>query len=99
MQVYVSQKWTDTSALRGSLSGGYTFALFHHTGFEPLNNMAYHPPVCNPVRDKSNQPLVVDGVEKTTNVCIEHPVHFLMPNSYRQRIQCIMGAAPRPKPI
>jgi hypothetical protein len=54
--------------------------LFHYPGFKPFSDMAYYPPIRNPVLDKLHYPFMVDGVEKSTNVRIEHPVHLLPPD-------------------
>jgi hypothetical protein len=42
---------------------------------------------------------VVDGVEKATEIGVKHPVHLLRLDRGRERIQRMMLAAPRPKPI
>lgn len=45
------------------------------------------------VLDELHQPCVVDGVEKSTYVCIKHPAHLLRGDADRKRIQRIMLAA------
>ena len=49
--------------------------------------------------EKLHQPFVVDGVEETTNVRIEHPVHLLPRQSHPQRVQRIVLAAPGTEPV
>src|SRR6202045_2071570 len=44
-------------------------------------------------------PTFVEVIEKTANVCIKNVVHLLLQERVRQRIQCLMLAAPRAKPI
>ena len=38
-------------------------------------------------------------VEEATNVRIEHPVHLLPLQSHRERIERLMGTAPRTEPV
>jgi len=40
--------------------------------------------------DELHQQFVVDGVEKATNVRIEHPVHLLPLDSQTERIECVV---------
>src|SRR6516162_6353856 len=40
-----------------------------------------------------------DSVEKCSDVNIKHPVHFPARDSDVERVQCIVLATPRPKPI
>jgi hypothetical protein len=51
------------------------------------------------VLEELQQPPVVDGVIEPTDVRIEHPIHLLPLDPDRERIQRVMRAAPRPKPI
>src|SRR5437899_3289895 len=56
-------------------------------------------PVRYAVLDELHQPPMVEGVEKPTDVRIEHPVHPLRRDPDRQRIQRLMRTAPRPEPL
>jgi len=49
--------------------------------------------------EKLLQPFMVDGVEKPTDVCIEHPVYLPLVQTYPQRVQCVVRASAWPKPI
>src|SRR6266436_8785914 len=46
-----------------------------------------------------DQPTLVEVIEKSSNVGIQNVVHLLLQERVRQRIQCLMLAAPRTKPI
>jgi len=46
-----------------------------------------------------DQPTFVEVIEKSSNVGIKNVVHFLLQERVRQRIQRLMLAAPRTKPI
>jgi len=51
------------------------------------------------VLDELHQPSVVEGVEETTDVGIEHPVHLLRHQPRRERVQRVVLAASRPEPV
>jgi hypothetical protein len=42
---------------------------------------------------------MVDGIEVSADVGIKHPVHVLLEDSHRERIQRIMLTAPRPETV
>jgi hypothetical protein len=44
------------------------------------------------VLDELDQPFMVDGVEKATNVCVQHPAHAAPLDPDTQRIQRLMLA-------
>src|SRR2546422_6798556 len=46
-----------------------------------------------------DQPTLVEVIEKSSNVGVQNVVHLLLQERVRQRIQCLMLAAPRTKPI
>src|ERR1700693_6115279 len=46
-----------------------------------------------------DQPTLVEVVEKSSNIGIKNVVHLLLQEHIRQRIQRLMLAAPRTKPI
>src|ERR1700726_4362362 len=46
-----------------------------------------------------DQPTLVEVIEKSSNVGIQNVVHLLLQERVRQRIQRLMLAAPRAKPI
>ena len=60
---------------------------------EPFLDQAEDPSVGDPVLEELEQPSVVDGVEESTDVRIEHPVHLLPHESHPERVQRIMRAA------
>jgi hypothetical protein len=51
------------------------------------------------VLKKLDQPPVVDGIEESTDICIEHPVHLLPHQPYPERVQSIMRAATWPEAV
>jgi hypothetical protein len=52
------------------------FAVLQHTRFQPFLDESHDAPVRYPVLNKRHQPFVNHGIEKSTNVDVEHPVHF-----------------------
>jgi len=61
--------------------------------------MTYHPLVRDSVLDKPYQPLVVYGIQITSNVGVQHPAYRFRHDPRKERIQGIMGIAPRPEPL
>ena len=49
--------------------------------------------------DELAEPLVVDGVIEATDVRVEYPVHIPLLDPDRQRIERVVGLAPRPEPV
>jgi len=99
MEVDVRKQGANAPSLRCSLRCATPLAIFQHACIQPLFDVAQDAPVRNPVLDKPHQPFVVNGIEEATNVCIEHPAHLLRRDPYRQRIQRIVLAAARSKPV
>src|ERR1700682_4201105 len=46
-----------------------------------------------------HEPAVVDGIEKPTDVHVEHPVHLLRQQPGVERVQRVVLAALRPEPV
>src|SRR3984893_15381638 len=46
-----------------------------------------------------DQPTLVEVIEKSSDIGIQYVVHLFLQERVRQRIQCLMLAAPRAKPI
>ena len=73
--------------------------VLQHAGFEPFLDQPHDTLVRNPMLDEPNQPSVIDGPEKLTDVTIEHPVHLRPHESDVERIQRIVRAdSIRPPP-
>jgi hypothetical protein len=53
---------------------------------QPLLDESKDPPISDPMLEKTHQASMVDGIEKTTDVCIEHPVHPLPQDPGRERV-------------
>src|SRR6266545_668878 len=99
VQIEVGQQRADASALHRPYLAPCPRALLQHAGVQPFLDESHDAPVRNPVLDKLHQPPVIEGVEKPTDVGIEHPVHLLRRDPDRQRIQGLMRAAPRSEPV
>src|SRR6266487_5638135 len=48
---------------------------------------------------KPDQPIMLEFVEKGSNVEIQNPVHFLPHDSHPQRVQCILLSASWPESV
>ena len=73
--------------------------FLHHSGFQPFLDQPQDARIGYAVLDKLQHPFVIEMIEKPTNVCVQHIVHPLRLQRYRQRIQRLMLAAPRSEPI
>ena len=99
VEIDVRQQRTDTSALNRSYLTLNSPALFQHARLEPFLDQAHDAPVGYAVLDKLHQPSLIESVVKLPDVSVEHPVHFSRSDSYRQRVQRLMRAAPRPESV
>lgn len=85
--------------LRRSLAALCPPPLFHHSCTQPFLDESQNPLVRDPVRDELHQPPVVDGIEESTDIRVEHPVHLLAEGACCERIQRIVLAPPRAEPV
>src|SRR6266446_170713 len=99
VQVKMGQQRTDAPALYRPHLAPCPRALLHHAGGQPFLDEAPDAPVRHAVLDELHQPPMVEGVEKPTDVRIEHPVHPLRRDPDRQRIPRLLRTAPRPEPV
>src|SRR3990167_161540 len=73
--------------------------ILHYTRLKPLADKSEHAPVCNPVSQKHQHPFMVDLIKERRDIRIQYPVYLLTLQRDRQRIQRIVLAASRSKPI
>ncbi|MCY1297061.1 hypothetical protein D9M70_464850 [compost metagenome] len=99
VKIDIRQKRRYHRALGGTLRRGHPTAVLYHTRLKPFADKSEHAPVCNPVSQKHQHPLVIDLIKERRDVRIQYPVHLLALERDRQRIQRIVLATPRPKPI
>jgi hypothetical protein len=91
VQVDVGQQRRGTAALWGSFFAAPPLSFFQHACVQPFSDEPHYALVCYPVLDELNQPLMVQSIEKRTDVAIQHPVHFLL-KTERQGVQRIVLA-------
>src|SRR5665811_2408465 len=85
--------------LRGSLLAGRPRAVLDNSRVQPFLDEPQDPLVRDAMLDEPPHPSVVDGVVEPTDVSIEYPVHLPLLDPDRQRIQCVVRAAPGPETI
>src|SRR5712691_10181618 len=61
-------------------------AFLHHARLQPFLDQADDPLVSDPMLDELDQPTMFDFVEKCPDVQVQHPVHSLAHDPYRQRV-------------
>ena len=84
--------WTVPTSLACSLP------ILQHAGVQPFLDEPHDAPVRDPVLDEPHQPFVVERVEEAPDVRIEHPVHLLVIDADRERIQRLMRLRPGRNP-
>ena len=72
-------------SLRRSLARLIPLIALHHASRQPSLNQGQHTGIGDPVRNHANQPLVVNRVEESPQVRIEHPVHVSRHNRLVER--------------
>jgi site-specific DNA recombinase len=98
-QSYLLRTGSGAAPLWRPLLDSQVLSLLQHARVQPFLNETHDPPVRDAVLDELHQPAVVDGVEKRTDVQVEHPVHLSRQDSNIERVQRIVLAAPRTESI
>src|SRR6266540_1977821 len=99
MEIDVCEQRRNRCLLRRSLRRLRPLPVLDHSRLQPLTDQTHDAPVRDPVLEEPPQPPVVDGVVEATDVRIQHPAHLPPQDPGRERIQRLMRAAPRPKPV
>src|SRR6266550_4153058 len=99
MRNYLLCKGSDHRALRTTCLRVRPFAFLHHPSVEPFLDQTYDAGVGDAMLHELDQPTLVEVIEKSSNVGIKNVVHLLLQEHIRQRIQRLMLAASRAKPI
>jgi hypothetical protein len=74
-------------------------AVFYHARLQPFLDQANHSLISNPMFHKLYQPIVLEFVEKRSDVEIQNPVHFPVHDPHPQRVQSILLAASWPESV
>src|SRR5919109_1711098 len=74
-------------------------SVLHYTGFEHPPNQSKNPWISNPQFEKLQKPLVIDMIEKSSDVRFHNPAHFLPLDRSAQSAQRIMTTTSRPVSI
>ena len=96
---YLLRSWSHTPTLNRTFFISYQLAVFQHTCSQLFLDETYYAPVSYSVLNKFCQPFVLEGIEKCTNICIKHPVHFSPRGSDIKCVQSIMWTASWSKPV
>ena len=99
VQIDVRKERRYRRPLRSTYQTTLDFPILQHTRGHPFLDEPQDPLVRDSVLDELHHPSVVDGIEETTDVCIENIIHLLEMDPSIKCIQRIVLAAPRPKPI
>jgi len=96
---YLLCKGSDYRTLRTTCLRVRPFAFLHHSRVEPFLDQTQDAGVGDAMLHELDQPTFVEVIEKPSDVGIKNVVHLLLQERVRQRIQRLMLAAPRTKPI
>src|SRR5579862_4953702 len=99
VKIDIGQQRRCTATLWRTLLHIPVLTVFQHPRVQPFLDKPQQASVGDAVLDKLDQPAVVDRIKERTQVKIKHPVHRSRKQSRVKRIQAIMLAAPRTKPI
>src|SRR6266571_2511239 len=99
VQVHVGQERRCAASLGRACLTPRPRPVLQHARVEPFLEQSHHAPVRNPMLDELHYPPVIDGPEKVTDVGVEHPVHLPRQQSRIERVQRVVWATLRPKPV
>src|SRR6202035_3329590 len=99
VQVDIRQKRRNHRTLRTTCLRVRPFAFLHYPSVEPFLDQSQDAGVSDAMLHELDQPTVVEVIEKPSNIGIKNVVHLLLKERVRQRIQCLMLAALRAKPV
>jgi len=99
VKVDVRQERRSRRPLRCPLITGRPRPVLDHACAEPFLDQAQDPPVRYPVFEKPHQPRLIQAGEAVADIRVDHPIHLPLEDSGGKRVQRIVLATPRPKPI
>src|ERR1035438_7117400 len=99
MQIDVREQRRSHRTLRGTYLCVLPFTFLHYSGLQPFLDQPNDTRVGDAVLNELYKPFVRQIVEKSTNVAVQHPVHFLPCDCDVQRIQRLMLVSSWPKTI
>jgi hypothetical protein len=99
VQVDIREAAVKSPNLAEYLSSFPTIAFLHHPSVQPFLDQPQDAGVGDAMLHELDQPTFVEVIEKSSNVGVKNVVHLLLQERIRQRIQRLMLAAPRAKPI
>src|SRR5438034_11105692 len=73
---YLLRTGRGAAALRRPLLHPCSLPLLQHAGVQPFLDEPHDASVRDAVLDELHEPSVVDGIEESTDVDVEHPVHL-----------------------
>jgi hypothetical protein len=99
VEIDIGQQRADAPALHRTDLTASSLAVLQHAGAQPFLDETHDASVGHTVLDEADEPVVVQRIEKATNVRVEHPVHPPRFDADRQRVQRMVRAALRPESV
>src|SRR6266704_3865445 len=96
---YLLRSGSDDAPLRRPHVTARPLPVRQYACAQPFLDEPHDAPVRYPVLAELHQAFVVDGIEETPNVRIQHPVHVLSMDPDTECVQCVVRPASWPEPI
>jgi len=99
VQKNVRKQRADPCSLRSTLRRFLPLSCLENTGSQPSPDDSEDALVGDSMNEHSEQPLVVDRVEKAPDVGIEYPVHVARHDAGVKRVEGVVRASSRTKSV
>jgi len=98
VQVEVGQQRTDTTTLYRSHLTLRSLAVLQHARAEPFLDQPHDAPVRYTMLDELHQPSLIERIEETADVCVEHQLTFvvMIPTVSASSARCALLAGRKP---
>src|SRR4029077_1741739 len=76
VQVHIRKKRRDHRTFPSARVTDREHSVFQHARLKPFLDQVDHAPISNPMLQETNQPLLTDRIEKTSEVRVENIFYF-----------------------
>ena len=90
VKVYIRKQRANGTPLRHTFFRLGSLAVQHDSGLQPFLDQPDHSLVTDSVFDKLDQPVVVEVIEKSSDIRIQNPAHFTSEDTIVQSIETVV---------
>src|ERR1700722_13493514 len=90
MKIDIRKQGTNRTPLRNTFVRRRPQAILHDSRFEPFLDQTGHALISDSMFDKLDQPIMIEVVEKASDVSIQDPVHFPCQQTDVERIEAVV---------